>query len=47
MEEGDCKVLMDDGVHGNPDHAGILEGFRCDDGGQRPGRYSGRLWTGP
>lgn len=32
MEDTDCKVLMDDGVHGNPDHKGILSGFRQDAG---------------
>lgn len=25
----DCKVLMDDDVHGQPDHSGILAGMRC------------------
>eukprot|EP00903_Cladosiphon_okamuranus_P007076 g6876.t1 len=28
MDETDCKVLMDDGVHGQPTHKGIVEGFR-------------------
>lgn len=23
-----CKVLMDDGTHGNPDHEGIINGFK-------------------
>eukprot|EP00752_Nemacystus_decipiens_P011242 g9991.t1 len=28
MEEADCKVLMDDDVHGAPTHKGIVEAFR-------------------
>lgn len=29
MDPADCKVLMDDNVHGMPDHKGVIEGFRC------------------
>ena len=27
-DEANCRVLMDDGVHGNPDHKGVLDGIR-------------------
>ncbi|CAM9316885.1 unnamed protein product [Ectocarpus sp. 6 AP-2014] len=28
MDPAACKVLMDDNVHGMPDHKGVIEGFR-------------------
>ncbi len=28
MDPADCKVLMDDGVHGNPTHKGVVDAFR-------------------
>lgn len=27
-DEANCRVLMDDGVHGTPDRDGIFAGFR-------------------
>lgn len=28
MDEASCKVLMDDNIHAQPDHKGIVNGFR-------------------
>lgn len=29
MDEADCRVLKDDGEHGNPDLQGIKDGIEC------------------